>query len=312
MTMELARRALTHWAMPEATIRLAAARENTVYEVTDGPTRMALRLHRPGYRTDRELQAELDWMAATARGGLSVPAPIPTRTGALLIHVDGVQIDALGWLSGQTLTKVLPTKSASERLQLFTTLGQSLARLHLISDAWQPPTGFERVHWNRDGLLGDTPVWDQFWRNPALSPQQQKLFESFREAATTALMQLGETLDYGLIHADLAPDNVLCDGPHLNFIDFDDGGFGYRLFDIATALIKHRASPSYPDLQTALIKGYTAIRSIDLSQLNLFMAIRAVTYVGWNIRRRAETGGEERNQRFIRTADALVSEYLNP
>ena len=40
-----------------------------------------------------------------------------------------------------------------------------------------------------------------------------------------------------MIHADLVPENVLVDGDSIRLIDFDDAGFGWHHFEIATALI---------------------------------------------------------------------------
>jgi Ser/Thr protein kinase RdoA (MazF antagonist) len=297
--------------MSQATLRLVAARENAVYEATEGAKRMALRLHRKGYRTDHELQCELEWMSAASRGGLSVPAPIRALSGAFLIHVDGVQIDAVSWLTGDTLTNALPQLSKQQQVKLFHALGQTMARLHQISDAWQPPTGFARVHWDYEGLLGETPLWNQFWNNPDLTKEDRSLFLRFRDRAREDLGHLSGHLDYGLIHADLVPGNVLYDGQSLHLIDFDDGGYGFRLFEIATALLKHRGSGAFPDLKAALLTGYSDIRDIDLSALPLFSAIRAATYVGWNIDRMGESGGIERNQRFIETLRDLASEYLS-
>ena len=97
------------------------------------------------------------------------------------------------------------------------------------------------------------------------------MFTAFREQAAVAMSEL--SLDMGLIHADLVRENVLVNGSDLYFIDFDDGGFGYRLFDVATALLKNRAEPNYADLQTALIDGYRSLRALDTTQLDLFLAL---------------------------------------
>ena len=102
----------------------------------------------------------------------------------------------------------------------------------------------------------------------------------------------------------------MIDGTTMQMIDFDDGGFGYRLFDIATALLKHRDAPDFAALQTALIQGYTSVRPIDLSALDFFILLRATTYVGWNITRMNEDGAAGRNARFIETTKRLATAYL--
>ncbi|ABD54293.1 homoserine kinase [Jannaschia sp. CCS1] len=302
--------ALAVWDLTGAAYRLVAARENAVYEVTNGPTRVALRLHRKGYRSDTELRSELDWMAALARAGLSVPAPVPARDGRLLHTINGVRVDVLLWLQGQTLQGALEGLRPEAHAQVFRTLGQDMARLHAASDTWDPPQGFTRPHWNREGLLGEAPLWDRFWANPALDAPDHELFRAFRHYASDRLSQLGPTLDYGLIHADLVPANVMVDGAALHLIDFDDGGFGYRLFDVATTLLKHLHLPHFSQVKTALLEGYHSTRPLDVTELDLFLALRAATYVGWNITRMDEDGGHARNARFIATLRQTATRVL--
>ena len=104
---EIVERALEHWGLAGAKSGLVAARENAVHEVTLGDTRVALRLHRQGYRADSELRSELAWMDQAAKGGLNVAAPIPAQNGALLLEIDGTQIDVLTCLTGRTMTETL-------------------------------------------------------------------------------------------------------------------------------------------------------------------------------------------------------------
>ena len=303
---EVVERALADWGVAGAAHRLVAARENAVYEVEYGDRRAALRLHRRGYRTDAELSAELAWMAAVASAGVSVPSPIAAPDGARLRVIDGVQVDMLTWLPGETMTKALSTRGSDARAGLFHSLGAEMARLHDASDIWRPPADFVRAHWDREGLLGAAPLWDRFWENPALAENDRRVFADFRDMADERLAETGPSLDYGLIHADLVPDNVLVDGETLRLIDFDDGGFGFRLFEIATALVKHLAAPDYPALREATLSGYGAIRTLDMADLDFFIALRAATYVGWNISRMDEPGGAARNGRFIGTLRGLI------
>ncbi len=303
-------KALRQWGVDGAEFELVAARENAVYAVSLGNKKYALRLHRQGYRSDAELCSELDWMAKVAHAGISVPAPIPAKEGELLHHIDGIQVDVLTWLNGQTMADVFPALSREDRRLFFFDLGKEMAQLHQVSDSWDKPDGFERVEWNHDGLLGEAPLWDRFWGNPGLTSADRKLAEEFRQNASTELGQIGPSLDYGLIHADLVPDNVLIDGATLRLIDFDDGGFGYRLFEIATVLLKQVSEPDYPALRDSLIEGYRSLRPLDTTHLDLFLALRAATYVGWNIARMSEPNGIERNARFVAKLKDLATRYL--
>ena len=126
-----------------------------------------------------------------------------------------------------------------------------------------------------------------------------------------ALNELEGGLDYGLIHADPVRENIMFDGTDLYLIDFDDAGFGFRLFDLATALIKNRQEPDYPDLRDAMLNGYRQERALDTSALDLFLALRAVTYVGWIVPRLEEDGGHARNKRMVSDATGLVENFLS-
>lgn len=303
-------KALALWGMECAEWKLIAARENRVFRVDHAGESFALRLHRAAYRTNAELRSELDWMEAVAASGLQVPAPIRSLTGQFLHVVDDIQVDLLTWLSGQPLGKTGEALQVPDRTSLFHRIGHEMAKLHIISDTWSLPDDFTRCAWDRKGLLGDSPLWDRFWDNATLSDQDRTLFVTVREHADAALKAVEPDLDYGLIHADLVRENVMIDGSKVQFIDFDDAGFGFRLFDIATTLIKNRQETDYPELKAALISGYRSQRAIDTELLDLFILLRALTYVGWIISRMNEDGSETRNQRFVSNARALAVNYL--
>ncbi|WP_209599097.1 phosphotransferase [Ruegeria sp. HKCCSP351] len=302
--------ALSLWGLENTETTLIAERENAIYRVDTPLDRYVLRLHRRGYRTDAQLQAELAWMAWLDHAGLSVPAPVPSLAGPNLQFVSGTQVDILTWLDGKTLDVALLSLPLSQQCDLFFRLGQTMAQLHDTSDHWPSAKGCDRPHWDIDGLVGKDPMWGRFWDNPGLTPDEKALFLAFRTKARDHLTRLSATLDYGLIHADLVPGNVMCSADALHLIDFDDGGFGFRVFELATALLKHRWDPGYPAFKAAMIDGYTRTRPMNTNHFLLFLALRAATYVGWNITRADEDPTQTRNARFIAQAKELAVAYL--
>ena len=57
------------------------------------------------------------------------------------------------------------------------------------------------------------------------------------EGTAAALCEFGKSADrYGLVHGDMLPENLFYDGSELRLIDWDDTGFGWHLYDFATAL----------------------------------------------------------------------------
>lgn len=301
--------ALAPWELQAAAVTFVAGRENRVFRVRTDRGDYALRLKRPGYRSDAELRSELQWLQAMDRAGLRVPRPVPSGRGRLLEVVDDQRVDLLSWLPGRPLGASREPLELVDAEAVFRRLGHETARLHLASDRWQRPAGFTRCAWDIDGLLGDAPVWGRFWENPALDAATRRLLEDFRAAAAQALLQRADGLDFGLIHADLVRENVIVDGEHIAMLDFDDAGFGFRLFDVATTLLKNLAEPNYEGLKAALLAGYAQVRPLDVELLDLFVALRATTYVGWIVPRMGEDGSVARNRRFIDTARELCAPF---
>ncbi|MFA1625597.1 phosphotransferase enzyme family protein [Rhizobium mongolense] len=307
--------ALKSWQLGAQTPQLLKYRENAVFQVTlrNGEP-AALRLHRPGYRNEITLVSELSWMAALREAGLRVPAPVSTPDGRQIVALAanpefGDQYaDVVSWMTGSPLGQsgVLLAHSKERLAVIFRLLGEAMARMHTATDDWRPPADFRRPAWDGDGLLGRQPLWGRFWDCAGLSPDQAMRLSDLRlllREKTDAL----RNLDYGLIHADLVRENVLIDGDDVELIDFDDGGYGWRMFDIATALFKNRGEPHYELIKAALIKGYRGVRSLPdsaLETLPLFMVLRSFTYIGWIGERIGAPHAAERLQRYV--ADALA------
>ncbi|WP_306006382.1 phosphotransferase enzyme family protein [Aquicoccus porphyridii] len=300
--LEIAQEAARHWGLEGAEIALAARRENVVYRVSAPGVDYALRLHRPGYRSDAELTSELQWMSVLAGGGLDVPEPLATRDGRFMVEMAGHQVDVLSWVPGAALGRAGELQGVEDRPGFCHALGVAMARLHDISDAWARPEGFTRPAWDRPGLLGEAPLWGRFWEHPHLDASERALLERVQAAADDVLSRVEGEADYGLIHADLLSENMLWDGGRIYLIDFDDGGFGFRDFELATFLLRFEDVPDYTDLRAALCDGYAARRRVKAADLDLFLLLRALTYPGWIAERLDEPGAAERSERAVATA----------
>ena len=123
--------------------------------------------------------------------------------------------------------------------------------------------------------------------------------------------QIVTLINIGLIHADLVRENMLVQGDTVRFIDFDDSGFGYRIFDLATALLQNINEPDYAELQAALCEGYAERRSLpDIGLLPLFLVLRALTYVGWAADRMSEPAIAGRMPTYLATSRKLIELVL--
>jgi Ser/Thr protein kinase RdoA (MazF antagonist) len=141
--------------------------------------------------------------------------------------------------------------------------------------------------------------------------------EPFREVAEqfkrlAAKLVVGPQV-FGLIHGDFTFDNVLLYRRDLRIIDFDDCGFGYFLYDIATLLDRIEWREDYPSLRAALIEGYRKECSFSSGHerlLDLFLLVRW-TFLGLTFLSAPEYAtGRAYAPRFLKIVVPKMRKYL--
>lgn len=291
---QIARQAVGCWDIGEVEITLIKHRENSVFRLTkkNGES-FALRVHRADYHSDQELLSELNWMQALNVDGVSTPAIIKTSDGQLFVKVahpnstETRQCSLLAWVKGKSFDDLgRVEKGVQKELEArYYKLGLLAGKLHQQGNQWQPPQHFTRQSWNSEGLLGEQPLWGQFWLHPVLNKRQRSKLLKAKLVLQSLLKQMGQTEEnYGLIHADFLPENILQENGQLKLIDFDDCGYGWYLFEMATSLFPIVDKPYFEQVTTAYVKGYRVegkLSQSDLELLPAFMLIRALTYLGW-------------------------------
>jgi Ser/Thr protein kinase RdoA (MazF antagonist) len=247
---------------------------------------------------------------------------VPASDGALfqVVSHPGVpeprQVDLFGWIDGRPLGSVEAGLEAdAESLDLtFRTIGVLAARLHNHSERWSPPPGFTRQAWDLEGLVGEQPLWGRFWELAALSEPERKLLIRARDRVRDELSRLPRSSrNYGLIHADFAPENLMVDGSRVRLIDFDDAGYGWHLFEIATTLYFHIGQPYFESVERAMLAGYRSERELtagDAALLPLFYTARGFTYLGWVHTRHETETAKELTPMLIELACGVTRRYL--
>ncbi|MEL1251109.1 phosphotransferase enzyme family protein [Aurantiacibacter gilvus] len=318
----MARNALAKYPGEFGTPELVKYRENAIFGVSDRDgNRFALRIHRPDYHSDAALESELWWMDALAEEGLPVPRVMANADGKFITPATakGVPesrcVDLLSWLGGLPLSHLEESGELSlqARIGHYTSLGRLMARLHNHSASWPRPDGFSRHDWFGDALVGPDPIWGRFWELDALSDEQREIMLWARtEGARMLASYPRHEGNSGLIHADLIADNLMVEGDKLRPIDFDDAGFGWHMFDIATSLYFVSREPDYPALRDALLAGYREKRELPRSEeeaLPLFLMLRSTTYLGWVSTRSETETARELSPILIEQACATCDSY---
>jgi Ser/Thr protein kinase RdoA (MazF antagonist) len=241
------------------------------------------------------------------------------------VQSDGVpeprQVDVVAWIDGKPLDVMEDSESSSRSsreemlVTNFRTLGELTARVHNQASVWALPPGFKRHSWDIDGLIGESPFWGRFWELPALTNEQRATALKLRPLLVQRLTEFGMGSDrYSIIHADLLGDNILVCKDGLRLIDFDDAGFGWHLFEIATSLFWFSGEPFYSRLTEALLDGYRNIRPLSdehWAMLPTFMVARGTTYLGWMHTRSETDTARELTPAVVENVMAMVTDYLN-
>jgi Ser/Thr protein kinase RdoA (MazF antagonist) len=323
LLQELALQALPYWGLSCKSLSLIKHRENAVYRLlTEDDELFAVRVHRSGYHSNAALNSEFTWIDALAKAGIHVPEVLPCANGKRFAVVEHQnipeprQIDVLQWIAGEQLGSVEDGlgENAEQIEHIYSTIGRKMAHLHAHSSQWVPPVGFVRQAWDHAGLVGETPLWGRFWELEVLTTAQRSLIKAARKslAADLSLIDCGPS-NYGMIHADFVPENLLVNDHDIRVIDFDDAGLGWYLFDIATALFFIQDDANYLLAKSALITAYLAERPLaeaGLTALPLFMLARSFTYLGWVHTRPGTQTAEELTPVLVDICCGLAEAYL--
>ena len=289
----VAERALEQWDLGDARPELISRSENVVFRVgNDCGETFVLRVHRPGYHTLAELNSEQAWNTALRSAGISVPHSRRTREGDYYATVDvtGTEesrhVSVVDWFEGVTMFELIQAEADSGiQAAHFERMGRLIARMHNVTERWQPPAWFERHALDADGLMGAAPFWGPFWESSMFTPNQRKISLDARAAFHAKLSSLPrDSKHYGMIHADLVSANVLINGDELHAIDFDDAGFGWFIFDLVVALVDYADDPRHGAFRDAMVTGYRSERDLEdewLELLPMLYVVRALSTVGW-------------------------------
>jgi Ser/Thr protein kinase RdoA (MazF antagonist) len=275
------------------TVTLITVSENATYVVSCGGTPVAVtRVARPGYMTDAaEFESEVAWVGALAAAGVvRAPQGMATADGpyvAVIPDDEGARWSCVSYsyVTGSILEDI------TDPVPFYRQIGNTTARLHDHSGAWTPPKGFRRHSWELADMVGPTCRWGM-WQDVSFTRAERGLLESAQMAAVATVGRVPRTPDnWGLIHADLRPSNIMIDGGELTVIDFDDCGYSWYLYDFAAALSFMEHVDDAPTMAKEWVEGYSQVRPLthDDGQVACALSmIRRLQMLGWTTTHRED------------------------
>lgn len=313
----LARAAAESLAPADAlSIRGISHSENTIYLLTDEARgrRLVLRVHRPGYHSRAAIRAELAWMRALREdAGVRTPAALPWADGDLVNHVASAAVPEgrccvlFEFLNGEA-------PAEDDLMASFPDLGALTARMHRHSRAWRPPVGFERFSWTLETTVGETPHWGPWQDGPNLDDARRALLRRLVATIRARLERFGVERDrFGLVHADLRLANLLIHDGETRVIDFDDSGFTWYLYDLATALSFIEDRPDVPALIAAWLEGYRRMAPLspeEEAEIPTFLMLRRMVVLAWMGSHRETDLAKSLGDAYTDGTAALAESYL--
>ena len=271
------------------TVSLLSESENKIYLVSDParPKKYVIRVNsgRLSYHTPPSIASELMWLMALRRDtDIVVPKVLTADDGSL------VQTITVSDLDKPRLAVVYSFLSGSEPpedllIPGFERLGEISARMHLHAKGWTPPANFTRHSWTPEAILDDRLNWGPWQEGSGVEGETLQLLSRLDEAVRKRLAALPTDREhFGLIHADLRLANLLVEGDRTAIIDFDDCGYGWYLFDLATALSFLEERPDVPELIASWLKGYRKVAQVPPNmeaEIPTLIILRRLQLIGW-------------------------------
>jgi Ser/Thr protein kinase RdoA (MazF antagonist) len=303
----------------DVTIRPLSLSENTILLVEDRERaeKYVLRIHshRLDYHNEAMIASEVEWIRALRRDSdVETLDPIADKQGRFVQILDSPELDRprcaviFNFLEG-----VEPDPGSLTAG--FVRLGGVTAHMHRHSKSWALPPGFTRPTWSPTEIFADCNGFGPWQDAMGMDREALTCLTRMVEVIARRLSALGRhRRHFGLTHADLRLANTLIEGERTKLIDFDDCGFSWYTYDLATALsfIQHR--PDAAELTAAWLEGYGAVAELPPAleaEIPTVIMLRRVAELAWLASRRHSEFSRITEPGFTAASCRLAEDYLS-
>lgn len=274
-----------------AALGLVATGTNLIYRVrTAGGEEYALRIASPNRRTQDDLRLETSWLEALAEDtDIRSPRVVRAADGSPFVRVEtsGVPGERLAllmsWLPGRVLSG-RPTEATVGAM------GALFARLHLHGAGWSPPPELTPRIFDRVFSRDEPVVLFADEQEDAYDNRSHRIIREAWEGADHTYGAL-DRRDLRVIHCDLWTANIKVHRGVLQPFDFEDAVRGFRLHDLAMALLdlaEDEGVTRFDELVPAMRRGYERYLAWPEGDMVALQMGRAVWRLNWIARHQRE------------------------
>lgn len=273
-----------HWRVPKMvrdlwggdvdTLQLVGQAYNIVYRFEANGEGFYLRFGHVVLHPLNKVRHVLHFLRFLASHDVPVGRPVPSVNGRYLETFDdgyyaAAQTEAVGAEMGLGHTD----------LSVYEAWGQSLGKLHAVSRVYVPSADIDYMF----------PTVQQFWKNieHTVQTQASSSIRAVYDELTAYIASL-PAQDYGLIHGDYRPGNVIWDGTTAYTVDFDEPNYHWYIADVCRALLEFHDRPlaQRRACREAFMRGYATEHQIDVcwvEQLTRFAQWRGLLMYAWDL-----------------------------
>jgi len=257
---------VSHYAVPpplHCQFYVSGLHDN--YLIECGEQRYIFRLYRNSWRSQDEIDFELELLAFLTERTSRVAALYRAKSGELKILIECPEGQRAGALFAYA-EGAAPGNAISDEEGLL--LGQTVAAVHEIAQTFS--TAHTRPLLDIPYLLDASLV--------AIAPFLEKAEQAYLESLQTRLHQALPALaqqpgTYGICLGDVNPTNFHVSGDkRITLFDFDQCGYGYRAFEIGKFLSSIQSLETKGKIAKAFVDGYQQVRHLDPDE------VRAIPY----------------------------------
>lgn len=282
--------------------------ENTTFKITTNKGKSyLLRIHRLDYHTKKGILEELKWLSQLSqKTDIPVQKPILSKNNCFIEEVAVPEVygtrfcDVLTWVDGK-----MKKKSASELD--FHKVGVLTGKLHRSTDSIKKT---KRIYWDSKGLVG---VDSKFGNTKEVQAGLTRYKTDFEEIRKILFKKIRHYENKNpskmcLIHADLHFGNLVWQDGLPVPIDFDDCGYGFKVYDLAVvefSSMKHLQGLKESDRKKCidqLHEGYLSQSSLsdsDFKMLPAFLLARKLALLTWMYHRKDNPMLQERFKKSV-------------